>query len=70
MLLLRRTTRIPNKESSREGIREQSQGQVIPLLLLRTLEKECQVYLKEKNESIHHFLVFEYLVVDFTVHGG
>ena len=43
---------------------------MIPLWLLKTLEKECLVYLKEKNESIHHFLIVEYLVVDFTFHGG
>ena len=31
VLLSRRRRTIPNKESSREGIREQAQGQIIPL---------------------------------------
>ena len=53
-----------------QEIREQTQGQVIPLWHFRTLEKKCPVYLKEKKESVHYFLVVEYLVVDFTIYGG
>ena len=44
----RRTT--PNKESSREWIREQAQRQVIPLWPFMTLLKECPFYLKEKGK--------------------
>ena len=68
VLIARRRKTIPNKESSREGIRKQAQGQVIHLRPFRTLEKECLIYLKEK-ESIHHFLI-EFLVVDCTIYGG
>ena len=57
------------KENLREGIREQAQWQVIPLWPFKTLKKECPVYLKEK-ESINHFLIVKYLVVDFTIYGG
>ena len=47
-----------NKESSR--IREEAQGQVIPLWPFRRLEKECSVYLKKKgkHKSFSHCWVF------------
>ena len=56
----RRRRITPNKESSREGIREQAHGQVIPLWLFKTLEKECPVCLKEKGKhtSFSHCWVF------------
>ena len=50
VLLLRRRRIKPNKESSREGISEQTQGQVLLLWPFRTLEKESLVYLKEKRK--------------------
>ena len=58
--LPRRRRRIPNKESSRERIREQTQGQVLPLWPFRTLEKECPVHLKEKGKytSFSHYWIF------------
>ena len=60
VLLSRRRTTTPNKESSREGIRKQAQGQVIPLWPFRTIEKECLVYIKEKGKytSFSHCWVF------------
>ena len=50
VLLSRRIRIIPNKESSRKGIKEHAQGQVIPLCPFRTLKNECLVYLKEKGK--------------------
>ena len=50
VLLSRRRITILNKESSRKGIKEHAQGQVIPLCPFRTLKNECLVYLKEKGK--------------------
>ena len=60
ILLPRRRRTIPNKESSRERIREQTQGQVLPLWPFRTLAKECPVHLKEKGKytSFSHYWIF------------
>ena len=52
VLFSRRIRIIPNKESLKEEIREQTQGQVISLWPFGTLEKECLVYLKEKWKYI------------------
>ena len=56
----RRRRITPNKESSRDGIREQDQGQVFSLWPLRTIEKECLIYLKKKGKytSFSHCWTF------------
>ena len=58
VLLTRRKRKMLNKESSKKWIREQTQGQMIPLWYFQTLEKECPVYLKEKRKVYNIFSSF------------
>ena len=59
----RRRRITPNKESSREGIREKTQVQVIPLWPFRTLEKEWPVYLRNKKGKYTSFSCCWILVI-------
>ena len=58
VLLSRTRSSIPNKESLKEGTKEQAQGKVIPFLYFRTLEKKYPIYLKEKRKV---YIIFSLL---------
>lgn len=59
----KKITTTTNKERLRERMRKQAQGQVIPLWLFGTLEKEYLDYLRKKKNT-HYILIIESIVVD------